>query len=283
MSKVPTTVLRTHCPDCRAPRGRTPPLPKQRHHPSNAPRKKNAPPTGKEEPEEHTFSFLCNDDDFLECFLNFPSVTLGQPFALDYHVLQTAQEADQRLQALVQTDPNKYMRIAMSDARQQPVQLICYVEHPNAPWKICIPDAMLSALVRWYHTVLNHVGVSRIAKMIGLHFYHANLKSACETVIAPCDACQRYKLQGRGYGELPSREAGVAPWRDVAVDLIGPWSIQTTHRNITCNALMIIDTVTNYCELIRIDNKSAAHVAQQFENAWLSRYPRPINVVFDQG
>jgi hypothetical protein len=41
--------------------------------------------------------------------------------------------------------------------------------------------------------------------------------------------------------------------------------------------------VTNYPEIIRIDNKSAAHVAQQFENAWLSRYPRPVRVIFDQG
>ena len=29
--------------------------------------------------------------------------------------------------------------------------------------------------------------------------------------------------------------------------------------------------------------KTAAHVALQFENTWLSRYPRPINITYDQG
>jgi CRISPR/Cas system CMR-associated protein Cmr5 small subunit len=47
------------------------------------------------EPDEHTFLFLSDDDDFLECFLNFPTVAMGQPFALDYHSIQTAQNADQ--------------------------------------------------------------------------------------------------------------------------------------------------------------------------------------------
>ena len=45
----------------------------------------------------------------------------------------------------------------------------------------------------------------------------------------------------------------------------------------------MIDLVTNYCELIRIDNKSAAHVGQKFENKWLSRYPHPQSCIYDQG
>jgi hypothetical protein len=48
-------------------------------------------------------------------------------------------------------------------------------------------------------------------------------------------------------------------------------------------ALTIIDTVTNLVELVRINNKTSAHVALQFENTWLARYPRPIHCTFDQG
>jgi hypothetical protein len=47
--------------------------------------------------------------------------------------------------------------------------------------------------------------------------------------------------------------------------------------------LTIIDTVTDYCEVICVFNKTAAHVGQPFENAWLSRYPRPIECIFEQG
>jgi transposase InsO family protein len=32
-----------------------------------------------------------------------------------------------------------------------------------------------------------------------------------------------------------------------------------------------------------VHNKTSAHVALQFENAWLARYPRPIECIFDQG
>ena len=45
----------------------------------------------------------------------------------------------------------------------------------------------------------------------------------------------------------------------------------------------MIDTVTTYCEVILLRNKTAAHVAMQLENQWLSRYPKPARCVFDQG
>jgi hypothetical protein len=45
----------------------------------------------------------------------------------------------------------------------------------------------------------------------------------------------------------------------------------------------MIDMVTNLVEVVQIDTKSAAHEAMHFENTWLSRYPRPLNVIHDQG
>jgi hypothetical protein len=51
----------------------------------------------------------------------------------------------------------------------------------------------------------------------------------------------------------------------------------------TFHALTIIDTVTNYCEIVRITNKRAAYIGRLFENTWLSRYPRPLECIFDQG
>ncbi len=45
----------------------------------------------------------------------------------------------------------------------------------------------------------------------------------------------------------------------------------------------MIDMVTNLVEVVQINNKTSAHVALHFENTWLSRYPRPIHVIYDQG
>jgi hypothetical protein len=47
--------------------------------------------------------------------------------------------------------------------------------------------------------------------------------------------------------------------------------------------LTIIDTVTNYLEIVRIQNATAQHVGHQFRQTWLSRYPRLERVIFDQG
>jgi transposase InsO family protein len=49
------------------------------------------------------------------------------------------------------------------------------------------------------------------------------------------------------------------------------------------SALTMIDMVTSLVEVVRIDNKTTAHVALQFENTWLSRYPRPQNIIHVQG
>ena len=72
-------------------------------------------------------------------------------------------------------------------------------------------------------------------------------------------------------------------WQEVAIDLIGPWTFTVNGASYPFCALTMTDTVTNYCKLIRIDNKSAAHVGQKFENEWLSQYPRPQSCIYDQG
>ena len=45
----------------------------------------------------------------------------------------------------------------------------------------------------------------------------------------------------------------------------------------------MIDPVTHLTELVRLDNKTSDHVALQFNNVWLSRYPKPVSVTYDNG
>ena len=104
-----------------------------------------------------------------------------------------------------------------------------------------------------------------------------------EKVVTKCDTCQRQKQVLRGHGHVAPKEASATPWREVAVDLIGPWKLKIGPVEIPFMALTIIDTSTNLVELVRIENKSSAHVAMQFENTWLSRYPTPRKCTYDQG
>lgn len=71
--------------------------------------------------------------------------------------------------------------------------------------------------------------------------------------------------------------------QEVTVNVIGPWKITCAGQGIVFNALTCIDTVTNWVELIRINNRTAAHVAKKFADEWLSRYPRPDRCVHDPG
>lgn len=82
---------------------------------------------------------------------------------------------------------------------------------------------------------------------------------------------------------MPPREALLCPWREIACDLIGPWTIEVMGQKLRFRALTIIDTVTNWPEIISIYSKHSSHVGLQLENAWLSRYPRPSRIIYDQG
>jgi hypothetical protein len=128
--------------------------------------------------------------------------------------------------------------------------------------------------------VFNHLGVSRLSDTIAMHMLHPDLKTYCEAAVTACRTCKQAKVQHRHYGELPAREVEGNPWATINVDLIGPWPITIHGHQFIFQAFTVIDPVTNYCEIIRIHNKSANHVGLQLENSWLSRYPRPIRSRF---
>jgi hypothetical protein len=119
--------------------------------------------------------------------------------------------------------------------------------------------------------------------MIVTHFVHPNLKQRIKHVIKSCDTCLGSKLPGMGYGHLPPREAGLVPWNKVAVDIIGPWTINIQGAKVKCNALTCIDPVSNLVEITWIHNKTVAHISMIFKNNWVARYPQPLCCIHDNG
>jgi transposase InsO family protein len=225
----------------------------------------------------NSFSIEFDDAPLLECFLNHPPIEQMR-FPLDYNWIRQNQFEDERLQQLQQLKPLEYPVMDMGND----IQLICRVR-PNRPWQIAIPTTLLDDTITWYHQVLGHVGIVRLYQTIVTHFVHPNLKQRIEHIVKSCDACLRSKLPGMGYGELPPREAGLVPWNEVAVDLIGPWTLNVQGAEVKFNALTCIDPVSNLVEIARIHNKSAAHVGTIFENSWVARYPRPLRCIHDNG
>jgi Integrase zinc binding domain len=109
--------------------------------------------------------------------------------------------------------------------------------------QICIP---LNSVVGWYHRVLVHPGKDQMIKTIAMHFYHPGLRTRVVEFVKQCKTCQEMKINNQKYGELPPREPELVPWGTVAVDLIGLWTINLPNRDISFQALTIIDTVTNF-------------------------------------
>ncbi len=98
-----------------------------------------------------------------------------------------------------------------------------------------------------------------------------------------CKDCQKHKLAGLGYGLLPKRDVQIAPWEEVAIDLIGPWKVKVNVQQVEFNALTCIDTALNLVKLIRVDNKTAKHICDKFTQSWLCRYPCPVRCLYDKG
>ncbi len=93
-----------------------------------------------------------------------------------------------------------------------------------------------------------------------LHYHIEKLK---------CKDCQKYKLAGHGCGLLPERELRIAPWKEVAVKLIGPWKVKVNGQQAEFNALTCIDMASNLVKLIHADNKTAKHIREKFTQSWL--------------
>ena len=214
----------------------------------------------------------------LDCFVHLPEPA-GTPFVLDYGTIAEAQSRDASLQQLAKDQPKRYAQQLLAPG----TMVFCYVPGPDVPWRIYLPQELLDKAIRWYHIALGHIGMNRLYDTISMHFFHKDLRNKVEDIVSRCDTCQRFKQAGRGYGETAPREAALSPWSEIACDLIGPWKLDVGNQRRTFSALTIIDTVTNLVEVVRLDNHSAAHVALHFENTWLSRYPKPVSCIYDQG
>ncbi len=128
---------------------------------------------------------------------------------------------------------------------------------------------------------MGHPGEKRLRDTLNQHYYHPKLCYHIEKL--KCKDCQKYKLAGRGYGLLPKWEVRIAPWEEVAIDLIGPIKVKVNGQQVEFNALTCIDMASNLVELISINNKTAKHIRDKFTQSWLCGYPCPVQCLHDKG
>jgi transposase InsO family protein len=69
----------------------------------------------------------------------------------------------------------------------------------------------------------------------------------------------------------------------VQVDSIVPCKVKTPSCVKTLRRFTVIDPATSWPEICEITDKRSQTVMDAFHNNWRCRYPRPIQVTFDNG
>ena len=54
-------------------------------------------------------------------------------------------------------------------------------------------------------------------------------------------------------------------------------------ENLNLKAVTMIDPVTWWSEVTQYNDKRAMPISNLVETTWLSRYPRPMDITYDQG
>jgi hypothetical protein len=107
----------------------------------------------------------------------------------------------------------------------------------------------------------------------------ALVQQFCKT----CHVCQLTKKKRRKYGHLPTHEPELTPWKRVDVDLVGPYTVTSEGKNYSLRALTMIDPATKWFEIVEVAQPTSDCVVEAFNDTWLSRYPRPQYIGFDNG
>ena len=238
--------------------------------------------------KEHSFYSLMDEPELMDCLLatTYEESYLNLPFEnLEENPLNLSNMRDKQYECKdIQRWKEKYPKSFIKKEIGTVPDLICYVKpgtNPDTSWRIVLPTSMLDSTIKWFHLVTGHPGSKRLELTLRHKYYHQSLRNRIEKF--HCPDCQKYKLDGKGYGLLPEREIRSEPFEEVAVDLIGPWKIPIRGKIYEFNALTSICTVTGLVELVRIDNKTSAHISKKFSENWLARYPWPQRCVHDNG
>jgi hypothetical protein len=94
--------------------------------------------------------------------------------------------------------------------------------------KIYIPISLRKRIVCWYHTNLQHPGITRMEATLRQTLTWPNPRKDVEDAVKNCHEYQICKKVRKKYGDPPEKmaERPIA-WNRVDVDLIGPLTVNT--------------------------------------------------------
>jgi hypothetical protein len=198
-------------------------------------------------------------------------------FPVQFKLIQEHQQKDSSLLASAKSD-TAHFKLQSFHGGGTSRTLICFND------RIVIPKTLQKRVVEWYHETLCHPGINRTEQTIRQHFWWKELRQHVTKICEACDVCQRTKRTHTKYGHLPEKEAEAIPWDKLCVDMIGPYNIKLKRKPpLTLWCVTMIDPATSWFEMAEVKDKEAITVASIVEQTWLTRYPWPSTITFDQG
>jgi hypothetical protein len=130
--------------------------------------------------------------------------------------------------------------------------------HNSRDGKTHTKVSLRKRIVWWYHTYLQHPGITTMEATLRQNLTWSNLRKDVEAAVKNCHECQIGKKVRKKYGDLPEKLAErPTTWNRVDVDLIWPLTAKTPRVNKELLALTMIDPSTGWFEVKDVKDKSA--------------------------
>ena len=191
-------------------------------------------------------------------------------FPMSYEVLAEVQKTDPTMDEAMKQH-------GLEEREKQGYKIMYHNE------QIFIPPSLRQQVMEFYHEMLRHPGVTRMLGSISPHLTWPKMKQDIMQHVLQCKMCQTWKRSNKKYGKIPVKDPITQPWQVVCVDQIGPYTQSNHEAAPKLWAQTMIDPATSWFEVKAIASKTAKTAAQVFDEEWLCRYPRPQEVIFDQG
>ena len=89
--------------------------------------------------------------------------------------------------------------------------------------QLCVPTSFREQCLQAAHTSFGHQGRNRMVALLRPHFYWPCMARDCVTYIRSCETCQAMDRTMPKPPVMTEREVVTKPFRDVAVDIVGPF------------------------------------------------------------
>ena len=131
------------------------------------------------------------------------------------------------------------------------------------------------------HLLRGNDGFLKTKEGIFQCYYWPRMDQDIQEHIQSCHKCQvRKPKKPTSPALITSLPQPTEPNQRVHADLFGPLKTSERQKHYV---LCITDAFTKYIELVAIENKESATVAQAIFEPWFCRYGTPLDVVTDQG